>query len=95
MTEVGSFERFRFWGWRISVVCVAAFLVVVGLSLVFGSGINGIFILPVISLILMGLATVFVGGLILELYGSIRIWLKERSTPSQTSGRRRARREGD
>lgn len=95
VTEVSLFERFRFWGWRVTVVSIIAFLVVLGLSFVFGLGINGIFTLPIISLALLGLAVVFIGGLILEIYGSIRIWLRSRSTPSQTAGRRRAKRGRD
>ncbi len=91
VTEVSLFERLKFWGFRISVVSIVAFLVVVGLSLVFGLGINGVSTLPVISLVLVGLAVVFVVGFILEMYGSVKIWLRRRSAPSQTTGSRRAR----
>lgn len=92
VTEVGLFERYRSWGWRITVLCIIAFLVVLGLSFVFGLGINGIFTLPIISLALIGLAVVFVGGLLIEIYGSIRIWLRRRGTAAETPVRRRAKR---
>jgi predicted RND superfamily exporter protein len=90
----GLLERFKFWGWRVTVVSVILFLVVVGLSLVFGFGINGLFTLPIISLVLVVLAIVFLVGLVSEMCGSVGIWLRKRITPSQTSrtaGVRRAR----
>jgi hypothetical protein len=63
----------------VMVVTVIAFLVVMGLSLVFGLGINGLSTLPVISLALIGLAVVFVGGFAIQIYGSTRIWLRRRA----------------
>ena len=87
MADVRLFERFRSLGWMVMLVTVVAFLVVLGLSLVFGSGINGLSTLPVISLALIGLAIVFVGGFTIQIYGSTRIWLRRRAA-SQTSARR-------
>jgi hypothetical protein len=71
----------------VMVVTVIAFLVVMGLSLVFGLGINGLSTLPVISLALIGLAVVFVGGFAIQIYGSTRIWLRRRAA-SRASARR-------
>ncbi|MEM3594150.1 MAG: hypothetical protein QXS27_05450 [Candidatus Jordarchaeaceae archaeon] len=91
MADVRSFERLRSWGWMVMVVTVIAFLVVLGLSLVFSSGINGLSTLPIISITLVGLAIVFVGGFLIETYGRTRIWLRRRAA-SQASAERRARR---
>ncbi len=78
MTEVSLFERYRFWGWVVTDLSIIAFFVVLGLSLVFGLGINGASTLPIISFALIGLAIVFVGGLVFEIYGSTKIWLSKR-----------------
>jgi len=76
----------------VMIVTVIAFLVVMGLSLVFGLGINGTSTLPVISLALIGLAIVFVGGFTIQIYGSTRIWLSRRRAAPQTPARRPAKR---
>lgn len=78
MTEVSSLERYRFWGWIVTDISVIAFFVVLGLSMVFGLGINGTSTLPIISFAVVGLAIVFVCGLAFEIYGSIKIWLSKR-----------------
>lgn len=98
MADTSLFERYRFWGWVVTDVVVIAFFVVLGLSMVFGVGINGISTLPSISLVLVGLAVFFIVGLGFEIYGSVRIWLsRRRSTPEAPVGRsaKRARTSGD
>ncbi|MEM2144131.1 MAG: hypothetical protein QW279_02130 [Candidatus Jordarchaeaceae archaeon] len=82
MSGIRLFELFRSLGWMVMLVAVAAFLVVIGLSMVFGLGIKGISTLPSISLVLIGLAIVFVGGFTIQIYGSIRIWLNRRRAVS-------------
>lgn len=72
----------------VMVMTVIAFLVVLGLSLVFGSGINGLFTLPPVSLALIGLSIVFVGGFLIQIYGSTRIWLRRRAASQQTARHR-------
>ena len=82
MVDVRLFERLRSWGWIVMLVTIVAFLVVTGLSLVFGLGFNGISTLPNISLALIGLAIVFVAGFTIQFYGSARIWLSRRRAVS-------------
>lgn len=76
MVDARLFERLRFWGLMVMLVTVVAFLAVMVLSMVFGLGINGISTLPIFSLLLIGLAIVFVGGFTIQIYGSVRIWLR-------------------
>ena len=91
MTEVSVFERYRFLGWIITDLAVIAFVAVLGLSFVFGVGISGVFNMPVISLALMVLAVIFVGGLAFEIYGGARLWFIRRRNASETRARRRTR----
>jgi len=81
-------ERCRFWGRVVTGVSVVAFLVVLSLSFVFGLGINGASFLPLVSLVLLGLAGVFLGGFAVEVYSSVAIWLRGRSS-TRTRGRGR------
>ncbi len=92
MADTSLFERFRFWGWVVTDVAVIAFFVVLGLSMVFGVGINGMSTLPIISLVLVGLAVFFIVGLGFEIYGSIRIWLTRRRSTPEAYVRRSAKR---
>ena len=82
MTYIRSFERFKFWGWMVMVLCVIAFLVVLGVS----------FVLPAFTLAIVGVAIAFVGGVALQIYGSTRIWLSRRRAAPETPARRRAKR---
>ncbi len=70
MADVSLFERLKSWGWIVMVVAVIAFLVVLGLA----------FVVPAITIALVGLAVAFVGGFVIQIYGSLRIWLSKRSS---------------
>jgi hypothetical protein len=80
MANIALFERFSLWGWILMVVTVIAFVVGLGLSMVIGTGLNGISTLPILFTSLIGLAVVFVGGFTIFAYGRIRIRLSRRST---------------
>ncbi len=92
VVDTGFWERLKLWGWIVMVICVVAFLVVLGISLVFGTGSNGSSVLPVTSLAIIGLAVVLSGGFIMHIYGSTRIWLSRRRAAPQTPASRPAKR---
>ena len=68
MTYIRSFERLKSWGLNVIILCVIAFFAVLGIS----------FVLPAVSLALVGVAIVMVGGFAIRIYGSTRIWLSRR-----------------
>lgn len=80
MTNIALFERFSLWGWMLMVGTVIAFVVGLGLSMVIGTGLNGVSTLPVLFTAVIGLAVVFAGGFAIFAYGRIRIRLSRRST---------------
>jgi hypothetical protein len=87
VATAGSFEIYRHWGRVITGVSVIAFLIVLGFSFVFGSGIGGGYASSIISWALMGVAIFFIGGFALEIYGSVRIWLSRRRAAPQAAAR--------
>jgi hypothetical protein len=80
MANIALLENLSLWGWILMLVTVIAFLVGLVLSMVIGTGINGLYTLPMLFTSLIGLAVVFVGGFAIFAYSRIMIRLSRRST---------------